>query len=499
MSGAGVSAVYIAAGLLQIPLLLAYLPKDVAGLWLLFLSFGGYLGLFDLGFGPTISREVSFVQGRAALHAGERLCELREIHGTMRSMYRVLAAGVLLVGGTIGYFAVRSLTPAAHAAEMTTAWVVFAVGAALSVNSGGYLSMLNGFGDVAMERAIRATSILAGLALMFLALRSGFGVMGLAIAWICQTGMQRLAAGLVLRRRHVELVARRAPSSRTRFRRMLGPSLRWAGMSLGAVVILQTGNIVIAAVLGSAQIPPYEAISKMAMGLASVAFVLAQSASPFLSRYHAAGDTASFHRLMLLNTRYVMALVGAVTATLALFGDVIVAQWLGVDNYAGDPVLWVLLAMVCLEVHHRALAIAVMATGRIVFLTAAFAAGAINLMLAIVLAPRYGLFGVALATALAQFTTNNWYVPFTAFRQFGIGFGEYVRGVVIPFASVFTATLTGFVAVRTTHAWEWGAGVRLIVVGIALATVLAMVWGVLAPEHREWLRAKLMSRNRSLA
>jgi hypothetical protein len=88
--------------------------------------------------------------------------------------------------------------------------------------------------------------------------------------------------------------------------------------------------------------------------------------------------------------------------------------------------------MVSLEVHHVIFATIMMASGQIVFVKPALIAAAINLILAVILAQKFGLLGVAMAVLIAQLFTNNWYAPYRTIQYLGVSWTEILKKVWVP-------------------------------------------------------------------
>src|SRR5690606_17932517 len=55
------TALRVGSGILLLPLLLRSLPKEQLGLWYVFISLGGLIGLLDMGFAPTASRAIAYL------------------------------------------------------------------------------------------------------------------------------------------------------------------------------------------------------------------------------------------------------------------------------------------------------------------------------------------------------------------------------------------------------------------------------------------------------
>jgi len=309
---------------------------------------------------------------------------------------------------------------------------------------------------------------------------------GLAIAWLVQ-GV--LAGGLgwyYLRRAFPEGFRQSFPPNWILAKQLAGPSLKLALIQLGAILILQSANPLIAIMLGTSAIPPYEALSKIAATLMTLGLLIVNSSAPYFSMSYAAGEHDNLRQLLVRNLQLGVGLIIVLGAFVAINGDRIVAVWLGGSKFAGFFVLWVLLFMVLLEVHHVIFATAVMAAGQVVFVWSALVSGGLNIILAIFLAGRFGLLGIALAIAIAQLVTNNWYVPYVAVRFFKISMLHLAREVWLPLIFLIAAEITTDILIRQLP-WLSGDSLARLTVSFLASTctgVLFWVLFVLQPGER---------------
>ncbi|MEO8330915.1 MAG: hypothetical protein ABI479_00655 [Gallionella sp.] len=440
LSGFGLTIVSIFVAFVQLRLVIDFLPRSIAGIWLLFLSLGAYIAFFDLGISPTLSREISFILGGNSEEPSNRR-QIADLLATCLRIFQVVAAAVFIIGLIAGMAFLWSIAPTDSIREISIAWVVFMVGASINIIGGAAYASLYGLGDVATERISRALTQLFGLGLSYLSLYLGFGLVGLTTSWVIQNLLSRVVSAFILYQRHPWLRQEKGQAQRTIVKKIVGPSLKWAATGLGAILILQTDNVIIAATLGPSAIPSYEAVAKIAMTLMTLSLYIVTSSSPFLSKAYASGDNNIVNEMLLRNVRLSMSAIVFLVSFMAAFGEQVINLWLGPGNFVGFPVLWTLLLMVLLETHHVALATATMATGRIAFVWAAIGAGVLNILLSLVLVRYWGLWGVALGTMIAQILTNNWYAPYVALRHFKIPFRDYMINVLNPIMVALIACL----------------------------------------------------------
>jgi O-antigen/teichoic acid export membrane protein len=427
---------------LLVKLIVANLSPDRAGFWFLLLSISQFILFFDLGFSPTLTRMIALTIGREK-DAATRIDKIGSAIATLQRMTYILAAGIFVIGIPLGPFGLRWFLDLTSFSNLT--WGIFLVGAVTNLAGGVSLASLNGLGYVSTERLLRAGGQILWLILSYIFILRHYDLSGLALAWTLQGVVVRLVAGYLLRHRHPEYFKKSHPVSLAQLKEMFPPSIRWAITSLGALLILQTGNLVIAKVLGTSMVPPYEALNRIVAALMTLGILVASASSPFISRAFGAGEHANVRHLLLLNVRIGLAIVLGASIFLILHGSSIVSFWLSPDLFAGNDVLYFAIAMAVLEVHHVILATAVMATGPVPFAPWAVGAGVLNLALGFFLVPHFGLLGMAMATFFAQLVTNNWYAPFVALRRFEFSIGVYLlEGLARPVSAAALLAIVGW-------------------------------------------------------
>ena len=436
--GGAQTFISIAVSIIQIRLVLSFVPRDIAGTWFLFLTIGAYIAFFDLGVGPTLSREIGFATGRSG-GPEKAAAAIAGIIATCSRLFQLISLAVFAVACSAGAFFLGGR--AAGGGEILAAWLIFSAGAVLNLLGGTAFSALYGLGHVGTERLNRAVFQAAGLVLAFAALKAGLGIKGLALAWAVQNLLARLSAWALLNRYHPELKAHKGVPSMAIARRILGPSMKWAGMNLGALFILNSDNILISSLIGSSAIPPYEAVAKVISAIMILSMLNVASSVPFLSKAHAAGETGAFHSLFYRNIRFGVGLIIILTSFFSVFGERIINVWLGPGNFAGFAVLWILSATLIMEVHHTIHATVTMSAGHIIFLKAALLAGFLKVASSAWLSSYFGIAGIAAGTLLAQVLTNNWYAPYITLKLFNIPAGRYFREVGFPLLALLALTL----------------------------------------------------------
>jgi O-antigen/teichoic acid export membrane protein len=434
IAGVVFTTVTIVAQMLQYKLASEYLSPQLAGVWVIFLVFASYANFFDFGFSPTLSRELAFALGSS--EASEPVPG-NEVNNLLRTVniFFVFAAILLLTASYIlAYPFLTSIAPPDFREQIPTIYLVFISGIFVSILGAGALATLYGLGDLVWEKGIKTSGQIIWICLSIWFSILGWGMLGLAIAWSIQNIVTRIISLVVLKIRHAWIYEYKGTYQTQLLKRMLRPSISWSVMSLGSILILQTGSLVIASFLGPTEVMSYDFSLKMCMAILSLAMILANSSSPFISRCYAQNDINSIRIILFKNIKLGMIATIFFAAYLAVYADILVNYWLGDSNFTGFPILWILLAVIILEAHHIIHAGAAIAAGKVVFGAMAIVAGVVNLLIALVAVRIFGVVGVAMAILVSQMATNNWYAPFISFKTFNLDCRKYFSVVIFPLA-----------------------------------------------------------------
>ncbi len=106
--------VTILMGVVLLPVLFRHLPKEELGVWLLLGQSWAALGIFDFGFGATLTRRIAFAKAKSGSDPGvvltdETLREIADLVATGKLVYRALAIFAFIFSFVAGFFYLRTL------------------------------------------------------------------------------------------------------------------------------------------------------------------------------------------------------------------------------------------------------------------------------------------------------------------------------------------------------------------------------------------------------
>lgn len=434
-SGFVLAVTTIIASIVQFKLYYVYLTPEYVGYWLLLLAIGGFISILDLGLSPTLSRELAF---RFADENPDN-SDISKLIKSTKTLYTIISVSVLLLGFLIVFAFLDQGSDLQYTAYL------FVLGYFVQMFTAANNAILFGVGKVIQERSVRIIAIVLNLVISWILLNYGFGVISLGVGWLGGFLISRIVCFYYVRSTlsnlpKVDIYKNHGMDFRKYVQKLLYPSLKWAVTALGAALIFKTDVLVISGLIGLSSVPDYEAAVKLIIAVQTISFLVIQASVPTYSHKSVSKDKEGIYYLLKMNINLVGSLVAVPIVYLAFYAEEVVTLWLGEGNFVGYEVMACLLILLVLEVHHVAHASALMATGRIIFYKAALIAGALNVILSIVLVQFMGVFGVALATMISQVITNNWYAPYKTLNFLEVTFVKYMKdiaGLIFVYFSLF--------------------------------------------------------------
>ena len=152
--------VSILMGLVLLPVLFRHLPKEELGVWMLLGQSWAALGIFDLGFGATLTRRIAFAKGKSGSDPSvaltdQTLREIADLVATGKIVYRALSVLAFITSMVAGFFYLRTLHLGSMPLSMVwLAWSVLCLSQALGVWANVWNCVLLGVGYVGWDAVL---------------------------------------------------------------------------------------------------------------------------------------------------------------------------------------------------------------------------------------------------------------------------------------------------------------------------------------------------------
>jgi O-antigen/teichoic acid export membrane protein len=473
----------LAIGFFLMPLIVNRIGAAAYGVWLLANSVVGYMGIIDLGLGPTVTKKT------AEYLAVDARAGLNRMLSTAFALYTVLGVVMCVAVLGLGFIApsIFQTDPGQAPQFQLIVWLIglqAAAGFPFSIFGGA----LQGLQDFHIRNVITVLNAVLRLIGTVVVLTLGFGLVSLlllefalsAVSWTLQFAW----------------VKKRIPSLRLRYSlydavemkqlfRFSGAMLLWR---VAGLTVHRANRIIIAFFLPVSNITLFEIGTKTAdtprTGLTSFLSPLL----PASSQLNAQSEAASMREVYLTGTKFTLAFCLAGVSVLFFWGPEFINLWMGNQFAAAVPIMYILLLGNLYQAQNVVAHVMMAGMGALKAFTRVMAAYPIvNLVLSVILVQVFGLTGVAWAMTIT-FIVLETYLMTQVLRLFKVSFLDLLRSCYIPPLKALAPA--AFVAwsldrVITVSSWDRLVGV-VAVFGIVYCATF-WVFGISKDQKRKLL------------
>jgi O-antigen/teichoic acid export membrane protein len=428
--------VNIVVGILLAPFVLHRLGDEAFGLYVLVFSVTGYYGLLNFGIGVSLVRYV------ARFIARNEMEDLNRFVNTAFFTYCFLGVAVLgsAVVGAIYVDSVFRITQDFH----RTAQILFLmVGAAVAVGFplgifGGILSGLQRFSTLNL---LGIGCTLTRAALVVLVLTHGLGLIGVCAVTVGIRAILPLIYSVIVFKA-LPLRISLSYFDKASFKLMLNYSLPAFVVSVGTSFFFQADETITAMFVSAAAVTYFAIGARLTRYGTGFTDALADLFNPLASQYDATNNLDGLQKMLVQGTRACALTAFPFLVLLAVLGKPIITVWMGARYVSSYPVLLILLVPFVLSRAEDATRRILYGMARHSFIAYVRSAeGIVNVILSVILAPRFGIIGVALGTAIPMAATGLFFYPVHLCRLLKVSLTHYVyQGFVA--ALVFCLPLT---------------------------------------------------------
>lgn len=480
-------AVNALVNIIAVPIMLAFLGKYEYGLWVTILSLIGYISVLDFGGNYAVSRFISEYRGKNQGH------KLADITNNSLIIFSVLGAFAMAIVVAFSFILSTFLGITGNLSQiMTVAFLFVGLNAALVFPANVISGVIIGHQRLMVNNLINMLGVIVNFLTLLLVLKLGFGLIGVAASLLVSTILMLIVRLVFIKSIFPNVLNLNKGFNALIFREMFSFSFYFFVLNLGGQIIFNTGNLVIAKMLGIGMVAAYSIAFKVNQVAMAFIFKISDNFFPFFSELNVIGDKDKLKFYFLESSRLTMALAVAIFIILILWGKPMIIAYVGLDNFVGTSSLFLMALVMLMSSIIHAPAIALMALGKIKPLVIFNMLEAVsNLLLSIFLARYLGVVGVALGAVIAMFVFNFWTVPALACRQTGVSFWQF------GFYCLFKPLILGIIMLILFYLiglFYYSGSLFYIAGGVTLFLAIYFVLYVkfiLSPEQRNFYLRKL--------
>ncbi|MBI4383384.1 MAG: polysaccharide biosynthesis C-terminal domain-containing protein [Nitrospinae bacterium] len=424
--------VHTLVALLLTPFLINKLGSAQYGVWVLINALIAYFQLLEFGVTPSIIKFVSFHRARE---------EKSEIEAVVATALRFFGGLSLLTVPVI--YLLSQVSPAAFNLEgvdkevfsQTVGIAGFAV--ILAYFKRLFFAVIEGHQRYDLVNLSSASSASIGAIFIALSVMMGGGLRTLIVILAVQTAYEVVFEIAVL----TKVFGLSLGPSRYRgdlFKQISGYSYYAYLIDIAVNISYKIDTAVIGIFLPMSSITVYAIATRIAGFLEKAANPLIDTFFPLASELHAEGDRESLQKLLVQGTRISVLVISPGLIMAYAYGPDLIRWWVGPEFVAESfPVLQIFLAVIFFSVFESTSSRILLGTGEVKFnARVSLVSAATNLGLSLLLAPKFGVVGVAMGTLVPSVAGNFLISPAYVCRLTGTPIAGFYTAAFSPSALV---------------------------------------------------------------
>jgi O-antigen/teichoic acid export membrane protein len=424
----------LGAGVLVLPLVLHRLTPIELGVWYSLQAIVNAGLLIDLGFGSGFTRHTAY------LHAGAKSVPtsglsfeslgganwkgISDLRATSARFYYAIAAFLMpLLLFAVDYSLGQEFARPDCPGSVRLAAVLCILASCTGLAESRHGAILTGLGDVTRTQKAALASVAMQLAVSFILVLSGLGLVALAVATLAASLTNGVLCRLML---SAKLAQQPQGIASWKLLRVMAPmALRLGAVSVGTYLITQANTLVCTRMLGVAATASFGLSVQIVQIIASISLVFVSIKLPLVASLRQSGDLDHVRAIWVTAMRRLLIVFVTLGLGAILLGDAILTLLRARTGLLSAPLLLALLLIRMLEAHHAAHAMLVITENRVPFLVAALASGTAIVGLSVLLIPIFGMWAVVAVPGLVQALWNNWWTVWRGLKGIEMSMGQY--------------------------------------------------------------------------
>lgn len=420
------TAASMAVGFFLSPFLVHRLGNITYGIWILAISSVNYFGLLDLGLRNSVTVFVS--KGHTT---GDHKGASEVLSAGLWVRLQLSALVLVLCGAFTAVFPLVFKIPPELALDARAVVLLMGLSFAIYMSIGvfaGVLSALNRYDLYTLVMLAQLTLRVVGVVTV---LYTGHGIVAIGCCELFAAAVGNVLFVFVARRIYPELQVRLKKPSREILGKIWSYSAYVFLLMIAMQLVYQTDNLVVGAFVSTSAVTFYSIGNSLCRYTQQLVTAMTTTFTPAASSFNAIGDSLRLRALYYSGTRATMACSLPILITLITRGGNFIALWMGPQYAPTSKVVLAILATALLFALQNSPASSIAFGVEKHKTVAMWAVGEAiaNLTLSIVLARKFGLYGVAIGTLVPSLAVNLILWPRYVKQLVGISYREVILRV----------------------------------------------------------------------
>jgi O-antigen/teichoic acid export membrane protein len=382
---------------------------DVAyGVWVLAVSTVNYLAILDMGMASSVVR---FVSKGHATQDHEGASEV--LSAVLWVRLQISALLLLLSGGLSAVFPLIFKVPPSLAVDAREAILVIGLTSTISMSFGVFSSTLSALNRYDLRSYVTLVQLAIRVIGVVSVLLRGHGIVAIALCELLSAVVGNGLLVVIVRRIYPELTIRLAKPKREVLRKIWAYSFYAFLDTVAVQLVYQSDNLVVGAFIATSAVTFYSIGNSLCRYTSQIMSAMTRTFTPAASMYDAEGNTSSLRALYINGTRATMAVSLPIALTLIIRGGSFIGVWMGPEYSKVSGTVLALLATGLLFSLQNQTAISVAFGTEKHKEIARWAIGEAiaNFTLSVILARKFGIYGVAIGTLIPSLFVHTFLWP----------------------------------------------------------------------------------------
>lgn len=433
------------AALLILPLLLRKLSSAELGIWYVFLTINNLIAMLDMGFTPTLARNVSYV-----LAGAKKLCKdghdvvgeggeanydlLLAVIRAAKLIFLGMTGAAVLVLGVGGTWFVWDVSQGQVATDaMLVAWATFAVAMVVNLYFKYFTPLLQGRGLFAAYYKALAISNLGFIAVAAILLELDWGLAGVSVGFLASAVIGRILSGLYFYDKAFS--AKLASAIRNPIPAAAVVSTLWSNswrlglVVVGAFLTLRANTLLASACLDLPTTAIYGLTLQVFTAIMNVCMVAITIQQQKLAALRVADRRDELFRIVSFSQAATVLLYVVFGVIVVLFGNDLISLVGSQTQMLSGPLLGVVAVMFFLELNHSSATVMIVTRNTVPFWLPSIVTGVmiVSVSVAGLRIFDFGVWWLVAAQFVCQAVYNNWRWPQVLAREFGRSYFGLLR------------------------------------------------------------------------
>lgn len=432
----------VSSNLILLPVILRHLTSEELGCWYVFLSIGALVQLMDLGFTPTIMRNISYAFSGATclkkegIFSRQKLTQkpnyelIYKLKYLSKKLYMYISIVAFLLLMTIGSCYLFFITEQLESGKIFAAWSIYVVAIFVNCYYSYWIPVLSGIGKIKESQQAIVISQLGYIFVGYAGLAILDGISALAVAFLISGIVQRWFSKHYFMKNTIEHKVKMSQEEYQELFQVIWHTARKMGLvSVGAFLILQANTLICSTYFDLKTTAQYGLTLQVITVISVFSATMFRSYLPSINEARITNDQEKLKRHLALTTIVGWSTFLLCAILLILFGDAVLGSIGSKTSLLPQNMLILMVIYLFLEFNHSNFATFIVTNNEVPFVKASIYSGIAILILSLIFINFTGrsLWCLLISQAVVQLTYNNWKWPMVVMQQLNMQFWDIFR------------------------------------------------------------------------